>query len=192
MIRILSLAAAVAALAAPISASAADAGGPDPAFDAFQKICWGAGGDYLGAVKSADADGWHDTQVIAPTDNGVSITDKAAREKPAGSVTLTLLVTRGLQHTKTGDFKVDTCKLSVNKADAGLIGEGKSWLSGAAQDNAADPNFSVYYVKLGSGAPSHIGPGGAQSAMDTGGGFGVLKFQSDSDGSIIVYQVYSK
>lgn len=189
MIRFLSLAAAVAALSLPVAAFAQ---GPDPAFDSFQKICWGAGGDYLGAVKAADADGWHDTQVIAPTENGVSITDKAAREKAAGSETLTILVTRGLQHTKTGDFKVDTCKLSVNKSDAGLIGEGKTWLSGAAQDNAADPNFSVYYVKLGGSAPSHIGPGGAQSAMDTGGGFGVLKFQSDSDGGILVYQVYSK
>ncbi|HEY1752280.1 MAG TPA: hypothetical protein VGG29_13555 [Caulobacteraceae bacterium] len=189
MIRILSLAAAAAALAVPVTSFAQ---GGDPAFGAFQKICWSANGDYVGAVKAADADGWKDTQVIAPTEAGVSLTDKAAREKPAGSETMTLLVTRGLQHTKGGDFKVDTCKLTVNKADAGLIDAGKAWLGGVDQDNKADKTLAVYYVKLGGASPEHVGAAGVQAAMDKGGGFGVLKFQADSDAGILVFQAYTK
>ena len=178
--------AAVAALAVPMSAAAATA---DPAFDAFQSICWNTGGDYVAAVKAADDGGWKDTDVVVDSEPGLSVTDKAAREKAVGDARLTVLVSRGLRHISTGDIKEQTCKLSVNKADSALVGEGQSFV-GAAPDGG-DPTFAVYYVKLAPGAPVHVGKAGANSAM-AAGGFGVLKFQQDSSSGIIVYQSYSK
>jgi hypothetical protein len=189
MKRLLSLAASAAMLAAPMSVVHAQ-GPADPAFDAFQKVCWSTGGDYLAALKAADADGWTDTAVVADAQSPVSVTDKAARAKFAAGANLTLLVSRGLQHTKGGDFKVDTCKLTVAKPDAALIGEGKAWLGGAAPDSG-DPTLAVYYVKLAPGSPSHVAQSALNDAM-AAGGFVVLKFQQDSDAGIMVYQAYSK
>ena len=184
MKRLLSLAAA-AMLAAPLSVAHAQGG--DAAFDAFQKVCWGTGGDYLAALKTADGDGWTETAVVADAQSPVSVTDKAARAKFAGGGNLTLLVSRGIQHTKNGDVKVDTCKLTVNRADAALIGEGQGWLG--KPDATPDPTLAVYYVKLAPGAPSHVAP--TDAALNAGG-FVVLKFQQDSDAAIMVYTAYSK
>src|SRR5580704_9932904 len=190
MQRLLSLAAAAAMLAVPLSAAHAQGSG-DPAFDEFQKVCWSTNGDYLAALKAADAGGWTDTAVVAEPDSAVSITDKAARAKFSGGASLTLLVSRGLQHTKGGDVKVDTCKLTVSKPDNALIGEGKSWLGGMAPDKAPDGTLAVYYMKLAPGAPSHVGEAGLNDALNSGG-FVVLKFQQDEDAGIMVYTAYSK
>jgi hypothetical protein len=189
MQRLLSLAAAAAMFAVPLSAAHAQ-GSSDPAFDEFQKVCWSTNGDYLAALKAADAGGWTDTAVVSEPDSAVSVTDKAARAKFSGGSSLTLLVSRGLQHTKGGDVKVDTCKLTVSKPDNQLIGEGKSWLGGVAQDSG-DPTLAVYYVKLAPGAPSHVGQAGLNDALNAGG-FVVLKFQQDQDAGILVYTAYSK
>lgn len=189
MKRLLSLAGSAAMLAAPMSVAHAQGG--DPAFEAFQKVCWGAGGDYVATLKTADGDGWTETAVVAEGDSPVSITDKAARAKVAGGVNLTLLVSRGIQHTKGGDVKVDTCKLTVSKPDNALIGEGKSWLGGVAPDAAPDPTLAVYYAKLAPGAPSHLAQAGLNDALNAGG-FVVLKFQQDTDAGILVYTAYSK
>jgi hypothetical protein len=186
MIRSLAIAAAISALAIPMSASAA---GDDPAFDAFQSICWNTSGDYVATIKAADGAGWTETDLVADKEQGLSITDQAAREKNVGGLRLTLLLSRGIRHISTGDIKEQTCKLSVNKADNGLVGEGQAWV-GAAPDGG-DPTFAVYYVKLASGNPDHVGKDGANAAM-AAGGFGVLKFQQDSDAGIMVYQSYSK
>jgi hypothetical protein len=189
MKRLLSLAASAAMLAVPVAVSAQGSG--DPAFDAFQKVCWATGGDYLASLKAADADGWTETAVVADAQSPVSITDKAARAKLIGGSNLTLLVSRGIQHTKSGDVKVDTCKLAVSKADNALIGEGKSWMGGAAPDAAPDPTLAVYYVKLATGAPNHVAAAGLNDALNAGG-FVILKFQQDSDSGIMVYTAYSK
>ena len=190
MKRLLSLAASAAMLAAPMSVAHAQGG--DPAFDAFQKVCWATGGDYLAALKAADGDGWTETAVADDTQSPFTVTDKAARGKfAAGGGNLTLLVSRGIQHTKGGDVKVDTCKLTVSKPDAALIGEGKSWLGGVAPDAAPDPTLAVYYAKLASGSPSHITQAALNDAL-AAGGFVVLKFQQDSDAGIMVYTAYSK
>jgi hypothetical protein len=186
MIRSLAIAAAVSALAIPMSASAQ---GADPAFDAFQSICWNTSGDYLAAKAAADGGGWSESDVVADKETGLSVTDQAAREKNVGGLRLTLLISRGIRHISTGDIKEQTCKLSVNKADNALVGEGKAWV-GVAPD-AGDPTFAVYYVKLASGKPDHVGKDGANTAM-AAGGFGVLKFQQDSDAGILVYQSYAK
>ncbi|HEX3406279.1 MAG TPA: hypothetical protein VHS81_03495 [Caulobacteraceae bacterium] len=188
MKRLLSLTAAAAALAVPMSVSAQGAG--DPAFAAFQKVCWGTNGDYVASLKAAQDDGWTDTQVAPEAAGPVSVTDKAAKSKILEGSALTLLVTRGLQHTKGGDVKVDTCKLTISKPDTALIGEGKSWLGGAAPD-AGDPTLAVYYVKLAPGSPNHVAQTGLTDALNTGG-FVVLKFQEDADAGIMVYQAYSK
>lgn len=187
--KLLSLAAAAAALAVPMSVSAQ--GGGDPAFDAFQKVCWNTGGNYMAAVQAAADDGWTDTAVVADTAGPVSITDKAAKSKLAGGSNLTLLVSRGIQHTKGGDIKVSTCKLTISKPDNALIGEGKSWMGGAAPDAAPDPTLAVYYAKLAAGAPNHVAQAGLNDALNAGG-FVILKFQQDSDAGIMVYTAYSK
>jgi hypothetical protein len=188
MKRLLSLAAAAAALAVPMSVSAQ--GGGDAAFASFQKVCWGTNGDYMASLKAAEDDGWTDTQVVADTSGPVSVTDKAAKSKIIEGSNLTLLVTRGLQHTKGGDVKVDTCKLTISKPDGALIGEGKSWLGGAAPDGG-DPTMAVYYVKLAPGSPSHVAQAGLNDALNAGG-FVILKFQQDADAGIMVYTAYSK
>ncbi len=185
MIRTLVIAAAVSALAIPASAAAAD-----PAFDAFQSICWGTGDDYLAALKAADASGWQETAVTAPDEQGISTTDKAAREKPVdGGGRLTLLISRGLRHLSSGDMKVTTCKLSYSKPDAGLIAAAKAWV-GDGPDNT-DPTLAIYYVGLGAGKPNHVGKTGMGAALSSGG-LSILKFQQDNDASIVVDQSYSK
>ena len=190
MQRLLSLAACAAILAVPMSAAAQAPA--DPAFNAFQKVCWSSGGDYMATLKAAQDDGWTDTAVVADEQGPVSVTDKAAKAKFANGSSLTLLISRGLQHTSTGDFKVATCKLTVSKPDGSLLGEGKSWLGGVAPDAAPDPTMEVYYVKLApGGSPDHIGKAGIAEALN-GGGFAVLKFQQDSDAGILVYTAYSK
>ena len=189
MKRLLPLAASAAMLAVPMSVSAQAPG--DPAFDAFQKVCWGTGGDYVAALKAADGDGRTETAVVADTQSPVSVTDKAARAKFAAGASLTLLVSRGIQHTKGGDVKVDTCKLTVSKPDNALIGEGKNWLGGVAPDAAPDPTLAVYYVKLAPGSPNHVSQAGLNDALNAGG-FVVLKFQQDADAGILVYTAYSK
>jgi hypothetical protein len=186
MIRSFAIAAAVSALAIPMSAAAA---GDDPAFDAFQSVCWNTAGDYVASVKAADADGWLTADLVADKEAGLSITDQAAREKTIGPLKLTLLVSRGIRHVSSGDLKEQTCKISVGKADNGLISEGQAWV-GAAPDGG-DPTFAVYYVKLAAGKPDHVGKDGANAAM-AAGGFAVLKFQQDSDSGIMVYQSYAK
>ena len=80
MIRTLAIAAAVSALVIPASAAAAAA---DPAFDAFHTICWAPADDYVGVLKAATDAGWTDTAVSGGDEQGVSITDKAAKEKAA-------------------------------------------------------------------------------------------------------------
>jgi hypothetical protein len=186
MIRSFAIAAAACALAVPMSAAAADA---DPVLASFQSICWNSAGDYLASIKAADADGWKDTDIVADAEPGLSVTDKAAREKDVAGMRYTLLVSRGLRHISTGDIKEQTCKLSVNKPDNALVGEGQSWVGAPA--DGGDATFAVYYVKLAPGAPAHVGKDGANAAM-AAGGFGVLKFQQDSDSGILVYQSYSK
>jgi len=186
MIRSFAIAAAACALAMPMSAAAASG---DPAFDAFQSVCWNTGGDYLAAVKAADADGWKDTNVVAETEQGLSVTDKAAREKQVGNMNYTVFISRGLRHISTGDVKEQTCKLVVDKPDNALVGEGQAWV-GVAPDGG-DPTLAVYYVKLAPGKPDHVGKDGINAAM-AAGGFGILKFQQDSDSGIMVYQGYSK
>ncbi|HEY2707381.1 MAG TPA: hypothetical protein VGI95_04950 [Caulobacteraceae bacterium] len=186
MIRIVALAAAVSALAIPMTASAA---GADPAFDAFQSLCWNNSGEYVSTTHAADADGWRNTDVVADSDANMSITDKAAREKTTDAGRLTLLVTHGLRHMSTGDLKVNTCKVSFNKADAGVIGEASSWI-GAPQDGG-DNTLGAFYVKLGAGKPVHLAKADLNAAM-AAGGFTILKFQQDSGDAVLVYQSYAK
>jgi hypothetical protein len=188
MIRTFAIAAAVSALAIPASAAAAD-----PTFDAFQSICWSTGDDYVAALKAAASAGWTDTAVNGGDEQGVSIQDKAAKEKAAeGGGRLTLLITRGLRHmSKGGDLKVTTCKLSYSKADPGLISTATTWMGGVGQDNDKDPTLAVYYVSLAPGNPNHVGKTGVNAAI-SGGGVSILKFQQDSDSSIVVDQSYSK
>jgi hypothetical protein len=183
------LMAAAAALSLPAAAST-QAGG-DPALEAFRSICWNASGDYGAAVRAADNAGWKDAAVQADSDASVTVTGQSAREKDLGDgADLTLLVTQGLQHTKGGDVKVATCKISMNKADKALMGAGQSWV-GAAPDNGSDPTLAVYYVKPGSGSPAHLTQSQLGAALSAGG-FGILKFQQDPGASILVYIAYSK
>jgi hypothetical protein len=184
MIRSFAIVAALSAAAIPMTAAAS------PAMDAFQSICWGTSDDYVAALKTADASGWRDTDVTAPDEQGVSITDKAAREKEVdGGGRLTLLISRGLRHLSTGDVKVTTCKLSSNRPDPTLIGASQTWVGGAP--DAGDATLAVYYVGLSSGKPTQVGKAGMAAAL-SGAGLSILKFQQDSDAGILVDQTYSK
>jgi len=184
MIRSLAIAAALSAAAIPMTAAAS------PAMDAFQSICWGTSDDSVAALKAADASGWRETDVTAPDEEGVSVTDKAAREKAVdGGGRLTLLISRGLRHLSTGDVKVTTCKLSFNKPDPTLISDSQTWVGGAP--DAGDATLAVYYVGMGAGKPNHVGKAGMGAAL-TNGGLSILKFQQDSDAGILVDQSYSK
>jgi hypothetical protein len=186
MTRLLKFAAAAAVLALPMAAAAQ---GPDPVLSEFQKVCWGSGGDYVKMLAAATSDNWVETQVVPESDPGVSITDQAARNKSVGGLDLTLLFIRGLRHTSGGDVKTSTCKLTVSKADAGLIGESQAWV-GSAPDSG-DATSAVYFLGLGGDTPNHVGKTGVAAAMNAGG-FGVLKFQNDDSDAILVFQVYAK
>jgi hypothetical protein len=186
MTRLLKFAAAAAVMALPMAAAAQ---GPDPVLSEFQKVCWASGGDYVKMLGAANSDSWVETQVVPESDAGVSITDQAARNKSVNGLDLTLLFTRGLRHTSGGDVKTSTCKLTVSKPDAGLIGASQAWI-GSAPDKA-DTSSGIYFVGLGGDRPNHVGSSGVQAAMNAGG-FGVLKFQNDDQDSILVFQVYAK
>ena len=181
--------ASLAALALPATAALAATG--DPALDAFQSICLASPNDYLSVVKAADAAGWTATELVPQTDEAVSVTDKAAREKSVGDVHMTLLVSRGLRHMKDGDVTEADCKVSTEKPDPGVVDKTKSWL-GFAPDGG-DATLAVFFVRPGGGQPAHIEGGSAalKSAMD-GGGFSVIKAQQDQGSSILVYTRYSK
>ena len=181
--------ASLAALALPASAALAATG--DPALDAFSSICLASPNDYLSIVKAADAAGWTETELVPEANDTVSVTDKAAREKSVGDVHLTLLVSRGLRHTKGGDVTEADCKVSTEKPDPGVVDKTKSWL-GFAPDSG-DATLAVFYVKPGGGQPAHI-DGGA-TALNTAmssGGFSVIKAQQDQSSSILVYTRFSK
>jgi hypothetical protein len=180
------LAAAAAALAFPIAASAATG---DAGLDSFSNVCAETGGTYVNVLKAADSSGWTETQVVPETDSAVSITDQAAREKVVNGATMTLLVNRGLRHTKGGDISQSVCKISVNKPDAGVIDRAKTWL-GFAPDGG-DATLSVYYVKGGAGAPQHLAQSELNNALSAGG-FAIIKVQQDSGSAIFVYQGFSK
>jgi hypothetical protein len=187
MIRFVALvAASAAALAIPAVASAQT----DPALAAFQSLCWNTADDYLAIKKAATAAGWGNADVTAPDEDGVSVTDKAAMEKPAeGGGRLTLLVSRGLRKIGGADYKVVTCKISHDKGNPGLIAAAKTWV-GSAPDNS-DPTLAIYYVGLASGTPNHVGKAGMGAAI-AGAGLSILKFQQDSNATIVVDQSYSK
>jgi hypothetical protein len=186
MIRSLALLAAVSALALPATAMAQT----DAALAAFQSICWNTTDDYVAILKAAGDAGWTNADVTAPDEDGVSVTDKAAREKSVeGGGRLTLLVSRGLRHISSGDLKVTTCKISFSKGDPGLISGAQAWI-GSAPDNT-DPTLAIYYVSLASGKPNHVGKAGMGAALSAGG-LSILKFQQDSNASIMVDQSYSK
>jgi hypothetical protein len=180
------LAAAAAALAFPLAAFA-DTG--DAALDAFQSVCANTGGTYVNVLKAADSSGWSETQIVPETDAAVSITDQAAREKVVNGATLTLLVNRGLRHTKGGDISQSTCKISFNKPDAGVLDRAKTWI-GVAPDGG-DATLSVYYVKGGGGAPQHLVSSQLNDAM-AAGGFSIIKVQQNNDSAILVYLGYAK
>jgi hypothetical protein len=144
----------------------------------------------VGVLKAASAAGWTDTAVTGGDEAGVSITDKAAKEKAVdGGGRLTLLVTRGLRHMASGDLKVTTCKLSYTKPDPTLISGAQSWIGGAP--DGGDATLAIYYVGLAGGTPNHVGKAGMSAAL-SGGGLSILKFQQDSDSTILVDQSYSK
>jgi hypothetical protein len=185
MIRSLALAAAVSVLAIPVSAAAADT-----TFSAFQSLCFATSDDYVAVGNAAKAAGWTETEVTGGDEDGVSITGKAALEKPGDNGgRMTLLVTQGIRHLKSGDLKVTTCKISYDKAIPGLTSEAQAWIGGAA--DGGDATLAVYYVALTPGTPNHVGKAGMNAAL-AAGGLSILKFQQDSDASILVDQSYSK
>lgn len=181
--------ASLAALALPASAALADTS--DPALDAFRSICLANPNNYLSIVKAADSAGWTETELVPETTDTMSITDKAAREKSVGDVHLTLLVSRGLRHTKGGDVAEADCKVSTEKPDPGMVDRAKSWLG--FPPDSGDATLAVFYVKSGGGQPAHIdgGPAALNNAM-ADGGFSVIKAQQDQASSILVYTSFSK
>ena len=110
MIRSIAIAAALSAAAIPMTAAAS------PAFDEFQAVCWGTNDDYVAALKAADTSGWHETDVTAPDEPGVSVTDKAAREKAVDGGDLPDAADqRGPSPSRRPAMsRSTTCKLSVN------------------------------------------------------------------------------
>jgi hypothetical protein len=179
----------LAALAIPASAAFADSG--DPVVDAFKSLCLGAPNDYPSVVKAATAAGWTETELVPETDDAISITDKAAREKTVNGVHLTLLVSRGLRHTKAGDIAEADCKVSSEKPDPGVVDKTKTWL-GFAPDGG-DATLAVFYVKSGGGSPAHLdGAPASLNAALASGGFSVIKAQQDATSSILVYTSFSK
>ena len=183
--------AAVAALAIPASTALADNAG-DPALAAFRSICLASPNDYPSVVKAAEAGGWTETQLVPDTDDSISVQDKAAREKTVGGVHMTLLVSRGLRHTKSGDVSESDCKVSTEKPDPAVVGETKTWM-GVAPDGGDATSLVVYYVKPGGGTPAHLeGAPASLNAALAAGGFSVIKAQQDQGSSILVYTSFSK
>ena len=177
--------AALGAFAVPLAAAAET---PDPALAAFEAVCVANANNYTGALDAAKAAGFVDTQLIPPTDETISITSKQAREKVVGTEHLTLLVSQGLRHLKSGDISEADCKISTDQADDGIRERTKLWL-GFAPDSS-DDGLSTFYVKTGA-QPIHIEPSGLNAAL-AAGGFSVIKAQQDTASATLVYTTFSK
>jgi hypothetical protein len=172
--------AAVAALAFPAAALAAD----DTALDAFQKICGNTGNDYPEAVKAADADGWHDTEVIADTMKNVSITDKASRAKGEGDTEVRLMVTRGLEQLKPGDMiTVSTCTVSTDKGTDGMLDRVKAWLG---EPSSTDTGEASYLLTLDGKKLKPLASADVEGAVAKGG-VHVMKFKQNGSAESLDY-----
>jgi len=179
MIRSFAIAAAACALAVPVSAAAAD-----PVFDAFRSICVSTSDDYVAALKAADAAGWKETAVVPPADPAISITDQGAREISMGGENLTLLVSRGLQHMKSGDVPETNCRVEASKPHASAIDLAKSWL-GLAPDGG-DATMAYFIV---TGPPDQLVHVASSSIPP--GGLSIIKVQLDSHSAIFINQRFT-
>ena len=180
------VAVAAATLAFPLSAFAAD---NDPAFDAFTKLCGDTGADYAAVVKAADADGWHDTEVIADDLPGVSVTDKAARVKGDGQAEVRLRVTSGLRAVKNGQITVSTCTVSADNEPPGLLDRAAAWLQMTPMNT--DTGKASYLLTLDGGKRVLLAQTDIDAAVGKGGAH-LLKFKQDGGAEILDYERFSK
>jgi hypothetical protein len=179
--------AAAATLLAPASAFAADAS--DPVAAEFENVCGAAHGEYVQVVSAATADSWAEIPVTPDTDSTVTITSQTTRAKTVADASLTLLASQGLRHTSGGDIAQTVCKISSNKADAGVSARIQAWLGFPPDSDSS--GLTVYYFHYVNGQVQHVPQSGLQAALNSGG-FGFVKVQADPGATIFVLQTYSK
>jgi hypothetical protein len=178
----LALLAAAAFLAAPAIASAAPA---DPLLDVFKNVCVAHAGDYAGTVNAAKASGWSDAAGIdMPADANVSITSEAALIMPLNGANLTLLISSGLQHMRSGDTPETTCRIESNKPDAQAIDATKGWLG--LQPNGGDASLAYFFV---TGTPDRLVR--ISTTTIPPAGMSLIKVQQDAGSAIFIDQFFA-
>jgi hypothetical protein len=181
-------AAAAVALAAPISAMAADAG--DPTFEAFRKLCGATHAEYANVKAAADADGWKDDPgVLGDDPPNVSITDKMAASKGAGANEMRLRATRGLQTTKTGNIVVSSCVISTDGGQPGLLDRAKTWLK--VDPWTTDTGKESFLLTFKGDNAAVLAQGDIGTAIGAGGAH-LLKFRQDGGAETLDYERFSQ
>jgi hypothetical protein len=168
---------ALAAMSGPAFAGAAE-----DAFTSFHDFC-GAQGDYQGALDKADAAGWKTLPFTSDTMAGVTITDKATRNKVAGAEAMALSVTRGTAG-KPGDLiKVATCTVTA-KADFSAVAKlAGNWLA-IAPATSSSSAVAFHYTPNGA-AVSAVAAGGQNAAL-AGGGYMIMSVVDKGNGLAMI------
>ncbi len=180
-------AATIAVLALPISAMAADVS--DPTFEAFRKLCGDTHAEYANVKAASDADGWKDAEVLADDPPNVSLTDKMARAKGAGSGEMRLRATRGLQATKTGNIVVSSCVVSSDGGAPGLLDRAKAWLK--VDPWTTDTGKESFLLTFKGDTPAVLAQADIGAAIAAGGAH-LLKFKQDGATEILDYERFTQ
>ena len=177
------LLAAAAILAVPTAAGAATPS-KDPVLDVFRNICAAHAGDYAATLKAADTSGWVDAQVTVPPAPAITVTSQAARSLDLNGANLTLLVSSGLQHMKSGDQPEITCRIESDKPDAAAISETQAWL-GFKPEDGSDSSLAFFFA---TGAPDQLVHNTSQTIPP--GGLSLIKVQQDDSSAILIDQFF--
>ena len=165
------VAAAVAALAAPVLAS--------PAFDAFQQTCGDTQADFA-AVKAAVAKGaWVPTEVTPSTMEGVTVIESLARAETLGGVPLTVYAWHGMN----GKIAISACTVRATGTDFKAVdAEARAWVGFAPQTvEASKSKFQFTPTATGIRA---VEPAG-QNAAAAGSGLELFTVSADGADTIL-------
>ena len=171
--------AALAAIAAPASASQAD-----DTFKAFRQVCGDTRADYAAASAAAAQNGWKATDVMGNAMPGVTLVEKAGRSRSVGDAALVVSMTHGTA-AKDPTVNVYTCTLQTDRGGyPELKGQAQTWLGfapAASTDTLTTFRFTEENGKLRAAADSDF------NAAAAGTGMQILTVKRDGASAILDY-----
>jgi len=172
--------AALAGVAAPAAAQS-------PAFTAFATVCATPAADFAEVRKSADANGWGNTDSKSDADMpGVTIADQLNRANTVDKVDLVLSAWSGAK----GAVKISDCTVHVAKSDfATLSGDAAAWLAFPAQESSAT---RATYRFTGAGGAHKALTSADFDAAAAGAGLEILTVSTSANGTVLDLMMIKK